>query len=101
MFKKVESLREQLRSKTSERRQAYAGCGAVESASGKVTRLNSTDSAFSLSTEDRIGVRVAEMETEIRSLKVYHFYICSTLTFHFYAVEFLLTALNAIDPIES
>ena len=66
-------MREQLRSKTSERRQAYAGCGAVESASGKVTRLNSTDSAFSLSTEDRIGVRVAEMETEIRSLKVYHF----------------------------
>jgi len=65
--KEVESLRDQLRGKnTSGRRQAFAGSGNVN---GDVTRLNSTDSAFSVSTEDRIGTRVIEMESEIKSLK--------------------------------
>ena len=67
---KVESLRDQLRNRTtSGRRQAYAG-NVVDNATGNVTRLNSTDSAFSVSTEDRMVNRVMEMESEIKALKV-------------------------------
>merc|ERR1719150_3479538 len=66
--KEAESLREQLRGKsTSGRRQAFAG--GVHNENGDMTILNSTDSAFSVSTEDRIGNRVTEMESEIKSLK--------------------------------
>jgi Rab11 family-interacting protein 3/4 len=68
--KEVESLREQLRSKTpAGRRQAYAGSVVGGNATGDLTRLNSTDSAFSVSTEDRMGTRVIEMESEIKTLK--------------------------------
>merc|ERR1712038_2115532 len=66
--KELESLREQLRGKsTSGRRQAFAG--GIHNESGDMKILNSTDSAFSVSTEDRIGNRVTEMESEIKSLK--------------------------------
>jgi len=68
--KEVESLRDQLRGKnTSGRRQAYASSLQGENLNGDLTRLNSTDSAFSVSTEDRIGTRVVELESEIKSLK--------------------------------
>lgn len=68
--KEVESLRDQLRGKnTSGRRQAYASSLQGENLNGELTRLNSTDSAFSVSTEDRIGTRVVELESEIKSLK--------------------------------
>jgi chromosome segregation ATPase len=67
--KEVESLRDQLRNRTSAgRRQAYAG-NVIDNATGHVTRLNSTDSAFSVSTEDRMVNRVMEMESEIKALK--------------------------------
>ena len=70
-IQKVESLRDQLRGKnTSGRRQAYASSSQGENLNGDLTRLNSTDSAFSVSTEDRIGTRVVELESEIKSLKV-------------------------------
>ena len=70
-IKQVESLRDQLRGKnTSGRRQAYASSLQGENLNGDLTRLNSTDSAFSVSTEDRIGTRVVELESEIKSLKV-------------------------------
>ena len=66
-------LREQLRARTSGKRQAYASNNASQYTNGDLTRLNSTDSAFSLSTEDRMGTRVIEMESEIKSLKVSYF----------------------------
>ena len=68
---KVESLREQLRDRTaSGRRQAFTSNVVSDTGSSHITRLNSTDSAFSVSTEDRLGTRVMEMESEIKSLKV-------------------------------
>ena len=68
---KVESLRAQLRDRTaSGRRQAFTSNVVSDTGSSHITRLNSTDSAFSVSTEDRLGTRVMEMESEIKSLKV-------------------------------
>merc|ERR1719150_3050271 len=68
--KEVESLRAQLRDRTaSGRRQAFTSNVVSDTGSSHITRLNSTDSAFSVSTEDRLGTRVMEMESEIKSLK--------------------------------
>ena len=51
------------------RRQAYAS--NIGSVDGQEIRESiSSDSAYSASSEDRVGTRVAEMESEIKALRV-------------------------------
>ena len=66
MICKVEELR---KASVSGRRQAYAS--NIGSVDGQEIRENiSSDSAYSASSEDRVGTRVAEMESEIKALRV-------------------------------